>query len=194
MEISREAANTIVDPFAYAQWDPAHEVFKELRRSAPLAKARPDGYEEFWVVTRHEDVQFVEKNLNNLFRCSDRSSIILQSDAEEHIRQMTGGSANLVRSLVSIDNPDHYKLRHLTQSWFMPQKLRALEERIRGIARSFVDKMLQYDGTCDFARDIAFYYPLHVVMDVIGVPAADEPRMLKLTQEILVQPTLNSSG
>ena len=37
---------------------------------------------------------------------------------------------------------------------------------------------------CDFAKDVAFLYPLHVIMEVIGVPESDEPRMLKLTQEL----------
>ena len=37
---------------------------------------------------------------------------------------------------------------------------------------------------CDFARDVAFLYPLHVIMEILGVPGSDEPRMLKLTQEL----------
>ena len=196
MQIPLQAANTIVDPKAFAAWDPVHDVFRELRNSAPVAKAKPDGYDEFWVVSRYEDVQFVEKNMNSLFHCGDRGSTLLPLDAENHIREMTGGLPYLIRSLVQMDNPDHYKLRHLTQAWFMPQNLRKLEDRIRSIARSFVDKMLAFDGECDFAKEIAFYYPLHVVMEVIGVPASDEPRMLKLTQEIFgsADPELNREG
>jgi len=38
--------------------------------------------------------------------------------------------------------------------------------------------------TCDFAREIAVYYPLHVIMSILGVPESDEPLMLKLTQEL----------
>ena len=50
---------------------------------------------------------------------------------------MMGGSPHLVRSLVQMDNPDHANYRRLTQSWFMPQNLRKLEDRIREIARGF---------------------------------------------------------
>jgi cytochrome P450 len=39
-------------------------------------------------------------------------------------------------------------------------------------------------GECDFVADVALHYPLHVVMDILGVPPEDEPLMLKLTQEI----------
>ena len=49
---------------------------------------------------------------------------------------------------------------------------------------------------CDFARDVAFLYPLHVVMEVLGVPESDEARMLKLTQELFgsQDPDLNRDG
>ena len=33
-------------------------------------------------------------------------------------------------------------------------------------------------------RQIALHYPLHVVMEILGVPEEDEPRMLMLTQEL----------
>jgi cytochrome P450 len=51
-------------------------------------------------------------------------------------------------------------------------------------------------GSCDFARDIAFLYPLHVIMELMGVPEVDEPRMLKLTQELFgsADPDLNRNA
>src|SRR5258708_36311405 len=33
-------------------------------------------------------------------------------------------------------------------------------------------------------EEIAVYYPLHVIMSIMGVPESDEPLMLKLTQEL----------
>src|SRR5258708_24884862 len=39
-------------------------------------------------------------------------------------------------------------------------------------------------GECDFVREVALHYPLHVVMEILGVPEDDEPRMLTLTQEL----------
>ena len=40
------------------------------------------------------------------------------------------------------------------------------------------------DPQCDFTKDIAVYYPLHVIMSIMGVPESDELLMLKLTQEL----------
>jgi cytochrome P450 len=194
-EIAKELANTIVDPKAYADGRRIDECFSTLRREAPLAVAQPDGFDPFWVVTRHADIQTVER-LNDVFHNGDRPTVVTTIDADRKVRQMTGGSPHLVRSLVQMDNPDHFAYRRLTQAWFLPQNLRGLEARIRELARATVDRMASRGGQCDFARDVAFLYPLHVIMEVIGVPHIDEARMLKLTQELFgsADPDLNRTG
>src|SRR5262249_33603928 len=58
------------------------------------------------------------------------------------------------------------------------------ERRVAELARRYVDRMAALGGQCDFARDVALYYPLHVIMSILGVPDADEPRMLRLTQQL----------
>ena len=157
--------------------------------------AQPDGFDPFWVVTRHADILEVERQ-NDLFHNGDRSAVVTTIAADKKVREMMGGSPHLVRSLVQMDNPDHMAYRRVTQGSFLPQNLRVLEARIRQIAKGFVDGMLAKGDQCDFARDVAFLYPLHVIMEVIGVPETDEPRMLKLTQELFgsADPELNRSG
>ncbi|MDI1363988.1 MAG: cytochrome P450 [bacterium] len=195
MTISTEIANTIVDPKAYADGDRIDQAFAQLRRENPLEMAQPDGFDPFWVVTRHADILEVERQ-NELFHNGDRATIVTNIEADQKVRAMMGGSPHLVRSLVQMDNPDHFAYRRVTQGALLPQNLRALEARIREIARGFVDRMAQQGDRCDFARDVAFLYPLHVIMEVLGVPEADEPRMLKLTQELFgsADPDLNRDG
>jgi len=193
--IPQDVANTIVDPKAYAAWTPVDEAFRYLRREAPLEQAQPEGFDPFWVVTRQDDIREVELK-NELFHNGDRSTVVTTIEADKKVRALMGGSPHLVRSLVQMDNPDHGNYRRLTQGWFQPQNLRALEDRIRVIARGFVDRMAAHGDRCDFAKDVAFLYPLHVIMEVLGVPEMDEPRMLKLTQELFgnADPELNRSA
>lgn len=195
MTISTDVANTIVDPKAYADGDRIDQAFAQLRREAPLAVAQPDGFDPFWVVTRHADILEVERK-NELFHNGDRATVVTTIEADKKVREMMGGSPHLVRSLVQMDNPDHFAYRKITQGALLPQNLRALEARIREIARGFVDRMAEHGDRCDFARDVAFLYPLHVIMEVLGVPESDEPRMLKLTQELFgnADPDLNRTG
>jgi cytochrome P450 len=193
--IPQDIADTIVDPKAYSGGKRVDAAFTQLRKDMPMEQAQPQGYDPFWVVVKHADILEVERQ-NELFHNGDRSTTLVPIEIDKRVRAMMGGSPHLVRSLVQMDNPDHANYRRLTQSWFMPQNLRRLETRIREIAKSFVDRMAKHGERCDFARDVAFLYPLHVIMEVMGVPEVDEPRMLKLTQELFgsADPDLNRSG
>ncbi len=180
--IPSDKAFDLVDPKAYADEDRLQDTFSFLRREMPLAVAKVDGFHPFWAVTKHADILAVEKD-NELFHAGDHSNPINTIEGEEFVHKMVGGP-HLVRSLVQMDNPDHMKHRMLTQNWFMPPNLRKLEDDIRVIARGFVDHMASLGTECDFAKDVAFLYPLHVIMKILGVPEEDEPTMLQLTQEL----------
>jgi cytochrome P450 len=182
IDIPADLAQTLVDPHAYAD-DRIHQTYKWLRANNPLGVAKVEGVDPFWVVTTHADILEVSRQ-NALFHNGDRATTLTSQAADAKVRQMTGGSPHLVRSLVQMDAPDHPKYRALTQSWFMPPNIRGLEDRIRAIARASVERMAATGGECDFVSEVALHYPLHVVMEILGVPESDEPRMLMLTQEL----------
>jgi cytochrome P450 len=182
IEIPADIAQGLVDPAAFADGR-IHDTYAWLRANQPLGVAQPEGFDPFWVVTRHADILEVSRQ-NALFHSGDRATTIVGKEADARVRQMTGGSPHLVRSLVQMDAPDHPKYRVLTQAWFLPQNIRKLEDRIRQIARASVDRMAATGGECDFVREVALHFPLHVIMEILGVPEGDEPRMLKLTQEL----------
>jgi len=182
INIPADVAETLVDPMAFADGR-VFDSYAWLRANRPLAVAQPEGFDPFWVVTRHADILEISRQ-NDLFHSGDRPTTIVGKEGEARVRQMTGGSPHLVRSLVQMDAPDHPKYRALTQAWFMPPSIRKLEDRIREIARASVQRMAETGGSCDFVKEVALHYPLHVVMEILGVPEADEPRMLMLTQEL----------
>ncbi len=182
VRIPDEVAMKAIDPKSYAD-DSVHEAFRWLRANKPLGRAELEGVYPFWLVTRHEDILEVSRQ-NDLFHSGDMPTTFTTREADEKVRAMTGGSPHLVRTLVQMDAPDHPKYRLMTQAWFLPQNIRKLEDRIRQIAREHVDQMEALGGECDFVNEIALYYPLRVIMEILGVPPEDEPRMLKLTQEL----------
>jgi len=182
VEIPQEIAWTLVDPKSYAS-DTIHKSYAWLRANNPLGLAKLEGYDPFWVVTKHADILDVSRQ-NALFHSGDRQTTLSTQEGDRQVRKMTGGSPHLVRSLVQMDAPDHPKYRALTQSWFLPHNIKSLEDRIRRIAKISVEKMLAKDGVCEFVADVALHYPLHVIMEILGVPSEDEPRMLMLTQEL----------
>ena len=180
--IPQSQAANLVDPTAYADGR-IHETYAWLRANNPFGKAQIEGVEPFWVTTKHADILEISRQ-NALFSNGEKSPTLVSQAVDARVRQMTGGSPHLLRTLIHMDQPDHMKYRVLTQAWFLPQNLRSLEDRIRKIARAAVDKMAAQGGECDFVSAVALHYPLHVIMEIMGVPEEDEARMLMLTQEL----------
>lgn len=178
-----EIASAIVNPVAYGEWNGIKEKFRWARDNMPVGLVQAEGYMPFWAITRHEDIMTVSKD-NASFLNAPKSVVLGPVAVQMLTHMITGGSPHLVRSLVTMDAPEHMDYRKLTQSWFMPKNLASLEEKIRGIARASVDAMLETGGSCDFVHQVSALYPLHVVMQILGVPHEDEPLMLKLTQEM----------
>ena len=194
---SAETAIAVIDPKAYAAWDPLLDLFESIRAETPVLQIEsPTGdHDPFWLITRHEDVMRISKD-NVTFLNAPRPSVFTNKAGEALARSITGGSPNLVQSLVSLDAPKHPKLRRLTQGWFMPKNLRLIEADIRALAKRTVDKLVAAGPEADFVPLISAPYPLHVVMQILGVPEEDEPRMLFLTQQMFggQDEELNKSG
>lgn len=178
---TQEISDAIADPRTYR--DPAimYGLFDRLRRDEPVRWTEPEGYRPFWAITRHADIMEVEKQ-PLVFTSAPRTALRTIAQ-EENIRKATGGSAQVVRTLIQMDPPDHGLYRKLTQAWFMPGKLRALEPAMKQLAAEFIDRMEARNGACDFVDDVALWYPLRAILRILGVPESDEEMILRLTQQ-----------
>jgi cytochrome P450 len=170
----------LVNPAAYAD-ETIHNAYTQLRRDDPVHWTQPTGFRPFWSITRHADIVAISK-ANDRFINRERT-YISPIEAEEWVKSTTGDS-HLFRTLVDLDDPLHMKLRRITHTWFMPQNLKKLEPRIAEVAKAHVDHMAALGGQCDFVNEVALWYPLRVIMMILGLPAEDENRMLQMTQEI----------
>lgn len=181
----------ITDPKTYGNETAYHDAFAALRAHDPVHWTEPSEYRPFWAVTRHEDIKRVELDAKT-FANEPRQFLVTEKD-EEMLLEATG-SRNFAYNLVSMDNPDHRLYRGLTSAWFGPKKVRSLEDEIRLLARETVDKLIESGGTCDFAKDIAAWYPLRTIMIVLGVPREDEPLMLQLSQKLFGNTDVDTGG
>lgn len=174
--------NAIADPKLYADPEAFHALFARLRREEPVRWTNPDDYRPFWTVSKHADIMEVERTTDVFL--NDPRLTLQTIETEQAVLRFTGGDSHMIRSLVDMDNPDHRNYRGLTQAWFMPPNLKKLEADVAGLAKMYVDRMETMNGKCDFSNDVAIWYPLRVIMTVLGVPPEDEAFMLKLTQEL----------
>jgi cytochrome P450 len=175
----RDAGRIFVDPTAYANPLLWHDAAALLRREDPVHLVEAEGFEPFHAVTRHGDILEIERQHERFW---NTLGAVLGTTAQ---RERIEAAGVQLKTLIHMDGEEHREHRRITNDWFKPGNLRrTLEAAVQSLARRFVDRMLELGDECDFARDVALYYPLHVVMSVLGVPEEDEPRMLELTQKL----------
>ena len=176
-----EKAGLLGDAATYGNPDALNEIFTALRSAPGLTYAEPEGMRPFWAVTRDADIRFVELNSDKFI--AEPWPAMLTMDQEQKNVELFGNVAGPTNTLVSMDGEMHYKHRRIAQEWFMPHNVRRLEPEVDAIARSYIDKMAEMGGECDFARDVAFWYPLRVVNSILGLPESVDAEFLRLTQQ-----------
>jgi len=176
MDDSQYAA--MVRPSTYANPTLLETLMAEFRASDPLPFIQSDSHKPFYIATKHADIIEIARQ-PDIFKNTQQS--VLQTKEIEAAQAEQG---NPLRTLIHMDDPDHSKFRALTKAWFMPENLKRVEASVRLIADETVDRMLESGPELDFVTEVAVWYPLRVIMSILGVPAADEALMLKLTQEL----------
>ncbi len=143
-----------------------HEIYRELRDRQPLAKS-PAG---FWAVSRFEDV------------------FTIASDPVTYSSERTLISPpGLVPTIQSLDPPRHDRLRALVSLAFTPSRVRAMEPRVRDIARALLEPLLEA-GRGDLLAQYARHIPSQVIGEMIGIPADRIPDFLHWTEAMVELP------
>lgn len=177
----KEAGLALADPKAYADDRRFHESLALLRRESPVHLVEAPDYNPFWAITRHEDVLEIERN-HQIFLNAPRP--LLATKELDRLNRERAEQGIALRTLIHMDDPDHRVIRAIGADWFRPRAMRALEPRVKELAKRYVDRMADLGGECDFAREIAVHFPLYVILSLLGLPESDFDRMLKLTQEL----------
>jgi cholest-4-en-3-one 26-monooxygenase len=159
------------DPATYAQGFP-HEYFRELRATRPVShRTHPRWERGYWALARHADVQHVSRD-SVTFRNAPHPFLEAQADDDQ-----SGASA----LLISLDDPDHVKLRKLVNRGFSPRRVNDLtvriDERVDAILTGLAGRT-----SCDLVTDVALWLPLHVIADLVGVPEEDRKQVFDWTE------------
>jgi cytochrome P450 len=91
-----------------------------------------------------------------------------------------------MRTIIEMDPPRHRKLRKVASPWFTPRALNRIDAAVEESARNLVDRLAgdTGEGECDFATDVAAAHPLRILSTILGVPREEEPRILRLTNQL----------
>lgn len=176
----KDLDNAIASGRTYGNPDTQHALFSTLRREDAVHWTQPDGFRPFWAVTKAADIMEVERQ-QELFINAPRAKL-LPIEWEQRVREITGGRPVLVRSLPQMDGAEHKVYRQLTQAWFQPKQVKSIEGQITQFAKRSVAELAGHRGGCDFYRAVAVWYPLRVILMILGLPERDAPDLLRITE------------
>ena len=160
----------IHDPATYRHGVP-YDHLRELRATAPVTHHDHPVWEDgYWFVVRHADVGRVSREVKYFHNAPHPFLDIDPGDSQ--------GSSGL---LISLDAPEHYKMRSLVSRGFTPKRVADLEGAIRRRVDALMDNLVGRDR-CDLVEDLALWLPLHVIADLVGVPEPDRRQVFAWTE------------
>jgi len=168
----------LIDPLAYSEKGYPHEEWTQLRRDAPVHYFEPPGWPAYWAITKHADIIEVSKQPDVFL--NGPGMTITRSEGETEEERAT---REQIKTIINMDPPEHRKYRAVATPFFTPRAIGQVEPLVNETARKLVDG-LGREGECDFITEIASIHPLKVIARLLGVPEADEPFILKLTNEL----------
>ncbi|MEU9456790.1 cytochrome P450 [Streptomyces sp. NPDC048277] len=145
-----------------------HEPNTRLDRlgvSAPVARAvLPDG-SPGWFVTGYAEAKALLADP----RLRHNSPVPRQDEAGDGGPKLPEG---LVSSMITMDPPQHTRLRKLVNKAFTTRTVAALRPRIRQVADELLDA-IPVPGQVDLLTAFASPLPITVICELLGVPAED---------------------
>ncbi|MFE6332122.1 cytochrome P450 [Streptomyces sp. NPDC057798] len=151
-------------------------MLADLMREGPLTRIRlPHGEGWAWLATRYDDVKAITNDPRF-------------GRAEVTTRQVTRMAPHFKPrpgSLAFADQPDHNRLRKPVAGAFTVGAMKRLRPRAQQILDTLVDRVVQDGPPADLVERVLEPFPLAVVSEVMGVPAADRARVHAWTRRII---------
>jgi cytochrome P450 len=89
---------------------------------------------------------------------------------------MPGILRTIANNMLSMDEPDHRRVRHVVDEAFRRRAVLAMEPRILAIADELADELFAHGSSADLVERFARRLPLSVICELLGLPLADRPK------------------
>ena len=123
----------MADPALYAAPERYYPLFQHLRQHEPVRWTAPEGFNPFWLVSRHADIMEVERQplrFLNAPRAILTPSAVEQAMAESR----ENGESNLIRSMNNMDGDEHRQNRAITSKDFLLPSVNRMTEQVEEVA------------------------------------------------------------
>jgi len=151
--------------------DPAAGIAK-LRASGPVVATRFPLVGDVWVTSTYETTAHVLKD-SAVFTLRKESGAL--AGLRWWMPKMVTSVAN---NMLTIDEPDHTRLRSIVDEAFRRRAIIDMEPRIRAIADHLADGLFAQGSPADLVQRYARILPLSVICELLGLPLADRPKFI----------------
>ena len=167
------SAEPVRYPFNVAEGIELDDAYAAARETPGLLRIRMPYGEPAWLATRYDDVRQVMGGL--VF------SRAMAVDAD--VPRLT--EAVQVSRILTMDPPEHTRLRTLVAKAFTQRRVEAMRPRIRELAESLVDELVASGPPVDLVENYALSLPVVVICEMLGVPTADRPKFRYWTDAVM---------
>jgi len=151
--------------------DPAAGI-ATLRAAGPVVATRFPIIGRVFVTTTYEATTRVLKD-------SATFSLRKENGALAGLRWwMPASLATIASNMLTMDEPDHTRLRQIVDEAFRRRAVLEMEPRIRELADGLAAKLFAQASTADLVQRYARMLPLSVICELLGLPQADRPQFI----------------
>lgn len=151
------------DPFSQDFFDGAYDTYRCLRNEAPVYYSKKW---DFWALTRYDDVAPATKD-HETFSSAKGATLDMVKAHDDAIP--------VPKVIISMDPPEHQKMRRLVSNVFTPRAIAALEDMVREKVYERIEALNpeQFDAVADFSA----LFPNEVITTMLGVPKDDRDQI-----------------
>lgn len=160
-----------IDLFSPANKANPYPTYALLRSSDPVHCLKMENGRNSWFITRYEDALAILKDQRFI---KDFRRLLTPEQRE----QSQGNLYHMMNThLLSMDPPDHTRLRALVNISFTPRLVEQWRERVQDVTNELIDAIEQRAGSeIDLIDAFAFPLPIVVITEMLGVPSEDRAK------------------
>jgi len=157
-----------------------HPTYHQMRAESPVCYVfDAEQKTPVWLLTRYDDCAEFLKDNSNFYK-----DFAKHNRGEGDDDAVANAAAVINRHMLTVDPPDHTRLRAIVHKAFTPRIIDSLGPRIQQIADDLLTKMAETDEA-DLIMSYAFPLPVTVIAELLGIPAEDRDRFRNWSQTII---------
>ena len=150
-------------PFSRIRLEPDPQ-YAELRRSEPVCRVQLPYGSSAWLVTDYHLTRLVLGDA----RFSRAAAV-----GRDNPRETAADVSQVAESILSMDPPEHTRIRRLVGKAFTPRRVEELRPRAADIASSLLDDVIAAGPPADLVESFSFALPAIMICELLGIPEGD---------------------